>query len=64
MNGTHPLKRCLACKFIRSSKAGFFYCRLGKFPETCRRVKPRSKSHKPSKKKPIREVVVRGDEVD
>jgi len=58
-----PLKRCTRCKFIRSLRPGLFYCKLGRLPENCSRVKRRtSNSRKLSGRKPIREVVLRGDE--
>jgi len=56
-------ERCTRCKFIRSSRAGFLYCKLGKVPENCSRMKRRAfGSRKPSRKKIGREVVLRGDE--
>jgi len=29
------LKRCLNCRFIRSSRAGFLYCKRGELPKEC-----------------------------
>jgi len=55
------LKRCLNCKYLKS-RHRVLVCRAGRSPETCRRVKRRPSKSQPSKKKPIREVVLRGDE--
>jgi len=54
------VRTCLSCKHIRFSRGGFAYCKAGKTPESCRRMKRRPKSQ--SGKKIGREVVLRGDE--
>jgi len=52
------LERCLNCRNLKV-RHGTLVCKLGRTPESCRRMKRRSKSQ--SGKKLGREVVIRGD---